>query len=251
MGLNSAEEIYTSRKHKTLRQTLMDLTDNMSQMAHDIRSPLSALSTVISTAHSLSQEQRLILNHALKRINSISDDLIPPSEMKDSPKCVYFLKTSLESLLKEKEKQLLADHITFQLNLSDNLDTTDGQQFTSLLPEQILHRIFSNLIQNAMEAFELEHKQPVISIEGRRLSNKKSYDQLIVTIKDNGKGIEEHLIPMLTQKGMTFGKRYGSGLGLHHAKVELEKIGGNLEIQSTKGKGTEVEIRIPLSKPLQ
>lgn len=50
------------------------------------------------------------------------------------------------------------------------------------------------------------------------------------------------------QLGFTAGKANGSGLGLYHAKVTLENWGGGLSIHSIEGKGTTVDLTIPLAQ---
>lgn len=47
-------------------------------------------------------------------------------------------------------------------------------------------------------------------------------------------------MPKLAQKGVSYGKKGGNGLGLFHAKKQLNLIGGDLKIESTLNKGTTI-----------
>jgi len=67
-------------------------------------------------------------------------------------------------------------------------------------------------------------------------------------VKDDGKGIPPEILSRLGEKGATFNKKGGSGLGLYHSKTTIEKWGGKLEINSELNKGTDVIIRIPKAK---
>ena len=69
-----------------------------------------------------------------------------------------------------------------------------------------------------------------------RLENKKS--KVYVLIKDNGKGFNARNIRDLEE--------LGKGLGLIEMRERIETIGGNLDIKSSLGKGTQLLIEIPL-----
>jgi hypothetical protein len=51
------------------------------------------------------------------------------------------------------------------------------------------------------------------------------------------------------QMGATFGKEKGSGLGLYHAKRAVESWGGQMQIDSEMGKGTQVTVCLPKALP--
>lgn len=72
-----------------------------------------------------------------------------------------------------------------------------------------------------------------------------------VTIRDNGCGIpEEHIRrifePFFTTKDI--GKGTGQGLALAHAVV-VDRMKGQIEVQSVPGEGTEFLLRLPLEEP--
>jgi signal transduction histidine kinase len=93
-----------------------------------------------------------------------------------------------------------------------------------------LSRLLSNLINNAIEAhatrilIQAENVQPVTRIK----------------ISDNGKGIPNDKLKKVIEKGFSFNKKSGTGLGLSYAKEVTEKSGGQLILFSTLGEGTEI-----------
>ncbi|MCB0419187.1 MAG: ATP-binding protein, partial [Bdellovibrionales bacterium] len=140
----------------------------------------------------------------------------------------------VEQIVSEKELQHRdKGGIHFHLDLPEEFEWT-----SALLPETALLRVLSNLIDNAVEALD---RSGNIEVSGRVASGTES----IISIRDSGKGIPEGLLPHLMQKGATFGKKHGSGLGLFHARETLEKNGGSIEITSELGKGTVVSIAFP------
>ena len=97
--------------------------------------------------------------------------------------------------------------------------------------------MLSNLINNAVEALDDDGKV--------RLRILPSGNRLNIIIEDNGRGIPEDLLSKLGQRGNTFGKVGGSGLGLHHAIKVAESFSGKVAIESEIGKGTLVIIDLP------
>ena len=92
------------------------------QVAHDIRSPLSALNIVASTLHDVPESKRKLIGNAISRINQIANDLLAKGQVADLPqsemviqdksavkrkpaKGITELKYALESLLSKKQIQ--------------------------------------------------------------------------------------------------------------------------------------------------
>ncbi|MGB0388079.1 MAG: response regulator [Ardenticatenaceae bacterium] len=65
-----------------------------------------------------------------------------------------------------------------------------------------------------------------------RLSLRRQATHVILEIKDNGKGFDPEHLP---QPG---------GMGLNNMKTRAEKLGGSLSIESQKGKGTTIHVRV-------
>ncbi|HCG9874914.1 TPA: ATP-binding protein [Vibrio parahaemolyticus] len=95
--------------------------------------------------------------------------------------------------------------------------------------------IFDNLIANSQKA-----RASKVCVEAEVEKNK----YLIVKITDNGRGISDQVDPnRIFDKGYT--STNGSGLGLYHAKTQVEKIGGEIFLDQEQPKrGTRFIIRI-------
>ena len=105
--------------------------------------------------------------------------------------------------------------------------------------EQLLIRIFSNLILNALQAGE--GVLPLLV----KVQLRTEGDHAIVSIEDNGKGIaadvkEKIFIPYFTTK------KSGSGLGLAIVQQGIEQSRGHIEVTSTEGVGTTFLVQFPL-----
>lgn len=102
-----------------------------------------------------------------------------------------------------------------------------------------LNQVFMNLISNSLDA--LDKSEKFIHIRGVREGN-----QIIISIKDNGKGIKAEVLsrifdPFFTTKDV--GK--GTGLGLHIVSKEIERHGGQIKVFSELNAGTEFLITLP------
>lgn len=102
-----------------------------------------------------------------------------------------------------------------------------------------LNQIIMNLITNAIDALPEVNRSITISAE-------KQNNELILTVKDNGKGIPDNIKarifdPFYTTKDV--GK--GTGLGLHIVKKEVERHNGTIELSSKINEGTTFIIHLP------
>ena len=66
-----------------------------------------------------------------------------------------------------------------------------------------------------------------------------------IVVEDEGAGISEEDIPYLFERFSSGSSSGGFGLGLPICKELVERMGGEIQLRSEKGKGTVVEIRLP------
>jgi signal transduction histidine kinase len=97
-----------------------------------------------------------------------------------------------------------------------------------------------NIISNAADA--IEGNDGEINV-----ATKKENNQIIVSIKDNGKGMTDEVKkkifdPFFTTKDVGS----GTGLGLSIAYGIMEKHNAKIDVNSELGKGTEFLIIVPI-----
>lgn len=217
-----------------VEKTKMDAVVTVAkQVAHDIRSPLSVLNMLVPTLSTdASKEKCDLLIQATQRIDEIAEELLA----KGRAAAINSQLTSedVEKLVHEKQMLLASQSQRARIELT----VQKGSRFKTKLSKLDFERITSNLINNAIEA--LTQKEDgliefgISSIDG----------STVVVIKDNGIGIDSHAMSKIGTIGFTSGKEAGNGLGVHHAKSTIEKVGGLFQIQSKYGEGTTVTITI-------
>jgi signal transduction histidine kinase len=224
------------------------LAELATQVAHDIRSPLAALDSVMRDLSQLPEEKRSIVRSAVSRIRDIANDLVERNrdlriagersaagilEAVSAPVEVHLVSSHLEPLISEKRLQFRS---RMNVDIDGRLDASSYGLFARFQPVA-LKRVLSNLVNNAVEA--IGDKGCVIVELTREAGS------VVIKVSDNGKGIEPKVLPRLGAKGVTHDKAGGTGLGLYHARASVESWGGRLDIQSELGKGTAVTLRLP------
>jgi len=109
--------------------------------------------------------------------------------------------------------------------------------------EDLLQWVFENLIKNSLDA--LNKKRGLIRID---TSFDPKRNQVVITYKDNGKGISKKDRKKIFAPGYTT-KKHGWGLGLTLVKRIIEDYhDGKIRLVETSPRGTTFEIRLPVEK---
>lgn len=125
--------------------------------------------------------------------------------------------------------------IAVSLNIPAELPIIKGDR-TKLM------QVLLNILRNSIDAIDINSPEKNISVNA--FTNE---DQLVLQIKDNGKGFDEHTANQLFGKGFTT-KPSSSGMGLYNSKAILESHEGIIAITSEgEGKGTLVTMELKLS----
>ncbi|TLS36577.1 ATP-binding protein [Pseudalkalibacillus caeni] len=102
--------------------------------------------------------------------------------------------------------------------------------------------ILGNLIENAFAALndiEDRKKRVFVGIE-------QNEQTCTIVVEDNGKGISEEEKEKIFVKGYTTKQEVGHGIGLYMVKNIVEKVNGELEVDSFIDEGTSFVITLPM-----
>ncbi len=103
-----------------------------------------------------------------------------------------------------------------------------------VLADDLLENVFSNLIENAI--IHSGCKNIEIDVDERD-------DEVIITIKDDGRGIPKEIADKIFEWGVKGKESKGSGLGLHLVKRIVERYGGKILLKDSQ-QGTVFEIHL-------
>jgi signal transduction histidine kinase len=213
------------------------------QVAHDIRSPLTALNVCLQHIPEIPERQRITLRNAANRINDIANNLLSKYKNNsdyysvfESDIGIWLLEPVIESIVSEKRLQYENDNIEIDVNIKKN-----AYFLFSKFDLNQLKRILSNLINNAAESYQTLSGKILINLDTDGVN-------VILEVKDHGCGIAaDKLVTIFENKQST--KPTGLGMGLAHAKSVLKSMNGEIDIISRIDFGTTVVIKMPVMPP--
>ncbi|MGO9380480.1 MAG: ATP-binding protein [Dissulfurispiraceae bacterium] len=143
------------------------------------------------------------------------------------------LNDTIREVIEFLDKEILYRSIKLQTHFKDDLPriVSDKGQ---------LQQVFLNIINNAIDAIP-DEGLIIVSTE------LKDQDRVRVSVTDNGQGIPKDTIenifePFYTTKG----KGKGTGLGLSISYGIIQRLGGNISVESKVGEGSTFYVELPI-----
>lgn len=125
--------------------------------------------------------------------------------------------------------------VKIELNLDESLPA-------AMVDREQLKRVFVNLIENAVEAFDKQQEQKRILIHSR---HDKARDLIIAEVSDNGNGIPPSDFQKLFQPYFST-KGRGTGLGLAIVRRIVTEHHGKINVVSNTPKGAKFILELPV-----
>lgn len=211
-----------------------DIEEIAKKIRHNIRSPLAVLKALFSSS---GLEQLALLEQgrsAVLRLEEIVSEIRAHGQQtpKRSRKpAIFDISKVAHGIV--AEKRLISGEVEIDLK-----DLTAAEVIYCEIPGAELKATLSNLIENSIQA---------ISGKGR-ITVQVECDPHSVTIEviDTGGGIPPEIQTRVFEKGFSYNKDVGSGLGLYYAKRLLEDHQGNIGIRSLgDSQGTTISLCFP------
>jgi signal transduction histidine kinase len=225
---------------KRVSDTFKSQKEFVENASHEIRTPLAIIQANLDNALSESNIPKKELNELLLEsqksvtfMTDLTDDLLLLSLISSN---MNIKKIDLRKLLLDSES--FVKHLAKDFKI--NIYCEDGIKIKG--NRSLLTRAFQNIMENAIKYSE-----------GTKLdiTVKKENNKVIITLKDDGKGMEKELCKKIFNRFYRVDKSRsrnlgGSGLGLSITKEIIEKHNGSIECKSEKGKGCEFDISLPI-----
>jgi len=216
-------------KEKKLRASLFKIT-------HEIKNPIAVCKGYLDMLD-LSNEEKVrkyigIVKSEISRTLTLMDDYLDYTKInivKEEADIYLLIEETLDSL----ESLFKKNEITTKFVIPD-------EELYMMVDYNRLKQVLVNVFKNSMEAKKEGRKMTIW------LSTKKLKNQLVITIRDNGIGMDAESLERVSEMFYTT-KQKGTGLGVSLSKEIIELHGGSMQYESTFGKGTKVTIRLPLS----
>ncbi|MDD4327677.1 MAG: ATP-binding protein [Eubacteriales bacterium] len=235
--------------------TLLEQTrkDYIANISHELRTPLTAMRGLVEPlADGLvkTEEDRMryysIILRETMRLSRLIEDMMELSRLQSGNTTIdtrQFDIADIVSDIIDKYKVIAADK-GITLECTDELENLPPVSGNPDRTEQVL----VILIDNALK-FTGEGGHVIIGVKPDR---KSSPSKLLVSVSDNGPGIDADVINNVFDRFFKADKaRYGTagtGLGLSIAKEILGALGESITVKSHKGKGTVFTFTIKIRK---
>ena len=229
-----SDELNQTRNQLEESRRREQLSSVATQVAHDLRSPVLALTALSRELDKLSRDELTrSIETSARRIDQISKDILDRYKVTATKAGTYtFIYPILQAVV--AESALVSPSIQIHLDIACE-DRALGLQ----IPESDLGRIFSNILSNATSAVDRKRSGDV------RVTVKNSFSFIEFIFEDAGQGMTTEVLDIVLRKGGTFNTPNGHGLGLPYVKNTLAQFQGRIKIESDWMKGTCVYLSFP------
>ena len=226
-------------------------TDFLSNMSHDIRTPMNAIVGIAQLMQSELNDPQKMADHIEKlqassqHLLNIINDVLDMSRIESGKAVLHTKPMNLAEELNQIESiirpQTVQNGQTFDLH-------TDGVRHEQLLGDatrlrQVLLNILSNAVKYTPEGGHIHFCIKELERDGR------TYARYRFAVEDTGIGMTpeflEHIFDPFTRAENSVTNRVqGTGLGMAITKNIVEMMGGSIHVESTLGKGTRFEVML-------
>jgi signal transduction histidine kinase len=217
--------LYFKRMHDEvlLAKTASERQKIFKEFIHDVKSPLAVL-RIFLTGQKEAGEHHQVIQSALDRIEGMVTQVDSP--VKGEIKQKIPLMSVLSEIVAQKNIEYPGLDLKFEAT----------EEVFTFADKSKLQRIFSNIINNAYEAYEGKEKMLDIGFL-------MCYEEVRLRFTDRGKGIPKAIYNRLLTENLST-KENGTGIGLNSAYKYITNLGGELNIISKENFGTTIEIKL-------
>jgi two-component system, OmpR family, sensor histidine kinase VicK len=235
-------ELYEQLKiHDRMQKEFIDIA------AHELKTPiqpiLSLTDIVLSNTKDIEQAKLLeVIIRNAKRLHRLTEDILDVTRIES------------RSLYLRKERFNLIEMINSAIADSRNQinkEYKDSLKLESIFDQDVfveadrnrIYQVILNFLNNAIK-FIKEDGTIVITAAAEE---KDCHNDAVVSVRDNGQGIDYGILPRLFTKFATKSETGGTGLGLFISKSIVEAHGGRIWAQNNAdGKGATFSFSIPI-----
>lgn len=247
---NMEEELIKSRKKTVEAIEARNLF--FANMSHEIRTPLNTIlgiSNILSEVNTSPEQQAHIrsisksgeiLLHIVNEVLDITKLESGEITLEEAPFCSMCIFEEAMDMIVLKDQSHKLDYV---------LDLDPFIPKMLLGDQHKLRQVLINLLGNASKFTE----KGSILLRTKLLQNDPINKEvkIAITVRDTGRGIEErslkHIFNSYVQSDSSISRNYGgTGLGLTIVKLIIDKMGGDVSVESKLGKGSLFTITLPL-----
>ncbi|MEO5775516.1 MAG: ATP-binding protein, partial [Flavobacterium sp.] len=210
------------------------------QVAHEIKNPLTPMRLTVQ-----SFQRKFDANdpELKQKLNDYSKTLIQQIDTMSAVASAFSNFASMPAQQNETLNVVQVVELALDIFNEDFIVFESNKEYViSKIDRTQLIRIITNLVKNAIQSIpdEQEEKQILVSVN-------EAEDNVIISVKDNGVGIEPENIEHVFEPKFTT-KTSGMGLGLGIIKNIIENYKGTITFETELGKGSTFIVSLPIVK---
>ena len=224
----------------------------LSNMSHDIRTPMNAIIGFTTLAVSYIDDQKRVRDYLGKILSSSShllsliNDILDMSRIESGKIHLEETEVSLSDVLHDLKTIISGQIHAKQLELY--MDAMEVANEDVYCDKTRLNQVLLNLLSNAVK---FTPAGGTVSVRLKQFPGTvKGIELYEIRVKDNGIGmspefVEKIFSPFERERTSTVSRTQGTGLGMAITKNIVDMMGGTIEVQTEQGKGTEFIVRLP------
>jgi two-component system sensor histidine kinase PilS (NtrC family) len=221
-----------------VKEKLAAVGEMAAQLAHEIRNPLGSISgsaQVLMGEPNMSAEQEQLLAIITRESRRLSDALnqflfqARPPSARPGPVDLGPVIAEAVTLLRNAPEVGPRHRVAFEADEGPHVCMADRDRML---------QVFWNLARNGLEAM------PEGGLLELRLSRREH--EVVLSVEDEGRGIAREDQLRVFEPFHSGAGRMGTGLGLAIVYRIVQEHRGDIRVRSTRGKGTAVEVHLPL-----
>ena len=224
-------------KVKHYKDEQIEYREYIETWVHEIKTPIASAKLILENDNSNLSER---INYEMKRVEGFIEQVLYYARSSDVSKDYIIKEFSLRSVVMKSVKSNSRDFINKNIKL--DIRGIEGNIFSD---EKWVEFIINQIIINAVK-FSIPNEGKV------SIYSKVNENNIILTIEDNGVGINEKDIDRVFENGFTGenGRKFGksTGIGLYLCKKLCDKLGIGISLNSKENIGTKVNIVFPQGK---
>lgn len=233
--LNKTEDIL--KLHMNIKEIKHNkqIKTSLFRITHEIKNPIAVCKGYLDMFDSENpthlKKYIPILKDEINRTLLLLEDFLAMNKVKIN-KDIIDINLLIEEVIKNIKMLCNKNNIDLKTKIIDD-DIYINADYNRLT------QVFINLLKNSIEAIP-KNKKGIIEIQEILNTN-----QIIITIKDNGKGMSKEILNKIKEPFYTT-KRKGTGLGVSLSEEIISAHNGTLTYQSEEHKYTKVTITLPI-----
>lgn len=234
-------------RNKDLQQTNQEKDALMAVVAHDLKAPLTKIMAMTELLDASKddpeqfQQVKERIEQVLRGGQGLIEELVFLSALEKPGLEMELTEVEVGNALRENVADFQAP--AAEKDIALHYEGVPGP-VTGLLQREHFDRILDNLLSNAVK-FSASGSQVYVSLRAGE-------QDFVIQVRDEGPGISEEELPRIFEKFTRLSPRptggeASTGLGMSIVKELVQRMKGEIEVESKVGAGTVFRLRFPLA----